>query len=679
MKNKRVKEKRIGYRQVFLMICTAFWCIYPFIARLVIKKIPDVEAKFFSNTNGLIIDLLLFSKEVALVIFTGGIILYFLGERIFPDRIEKIDKTRIKNLKLPLICIGVYAAFSVLSFILSDYKETALWGANSEYEGLLAILCYLVVFVFGLYFLKPRPDQKKALSAKDIFGTGIVIVSVITAVLTLIEIYYKPILEIPFMQDLISSSENRSIARSIKNENFIGQICLTFNNPGFLGGFCALLLPVSFVISLEGKAVKRWIGIVSQGILILAVKWSDSKVAMAALIVFFPITAILSYIYISRNGIKKDGQASNTDYNSRTKKNLIVGFFAVIAIGGIMILMPKVLPTYSSRVRPEGTDTANSVEHAGSVNANDDKGETSGLYKLSKATLEDGVLNLWSGDTLLKVKVDTGKLHDCYVDYDTSDFADCLIFSDGTDVIEGRYPTVLKATNIREEKQGFKLEDERYKAISVSVDKELIIFDFGYKGTVEFYITDKGIRIFGQGSSLLEEIPQPRLTGLEKIYSFGTGRGYIWAQALPIIKDSLLVGGGNGTFAFRFRQNEIVGLLNTHGSCKYVIDRPHNWYIQIACSAGVPALIAVLVLFITYIFGFLKTYKVICTGKSDGKTGTTKETGIGSKIDLLDIGLFAGLVGFMVCGLINDSCITVNPMFWLFLGWAVGRLKTKLD
>ena len=128
-----------------------------------------------------------------------------------------------------------------------------------------------------------------------------------------------------------------------------------------------------------------------------------------------------------------------------------------------------------------------------------------------------------------------------------------------------------------------------------------------------------------------------------------------------------------------FRQNEIIGLLNTHGSCKYVIDRPHNWYIQIACSAGVPALIAVLVLFISYIICFGKRYKGACAGKSDGKTGTTNETGIGPKIDLLDIGLFAGLVGFMVCGLINDSCITVNPMFWLFLGWAVGRLKTKLD
>ena len=608
---KKYKEKRIGYRQVFLILCAAFWCIYPFITRLVVKKIPDIEAKFFSNRNGLIIDLLLFYKEIALAVFAGGVLLYFLGERIFPDHIEKIDRERIKNLKLPLICIGIYAVFSGLSFIFSDYKETAFWGSNSEYEGLLAILSCLVVFVFACYYLKPRPDLKKVLSATDIFKTAIIVLSIITAVLTLIEIYYKPILEIPVIQDLISSSENRNIARSIKNENFIGQICLTFNNPGFLGGFCALILPVCFTISLSGSKLRKWVCTVTEGILILAVWWSDSKVAIVSLIVFFPIAAILSYISIGKREMnkseisdkpsatdktnkKKGNSIQNTDYNCSAKKEVMISAVSVIIIGAVMIFMSKALPTYASRVRPEG------VTKTASANSSD----TNGIYRLSSAKIEDGVLKLWSEDKLLQISVDPQKLHDCYREYDTSDFADCLVFSDGTKTIEGRSETVLKATNIREEKQGFKLDDERYKSISICVEKELLIIDFGYSGTVEFYITEKGLRIFGQGSSLLEEIPQPRVTGLESIYSFGTGRGYIWAQALPIIKDSLFIGGGNGTFAFRFRQNEIVGLLNTHGSCKYVIDRPHNWYIQIACSAGVPALIAVLVLFFYYIITF---------------------------------------------------------------------------
>jgi len=164
---------------------------------------------------------------------------------------------------------------------------------------------------------------------------------------------------------------------------------------------------------------------------------------------------------------------------------------------------------------------------------------------------------------------------------------------------------------------------------------------------------ENGIKLIGQGSALLDEIPQPRVTGFESFYSFGTGRGYMWIQSLPLLWESLIVGGGNGTFAFRFRQNEIVGLLNTHGSCKYVIDRPHNWYLQIALSDGVIALICVVALFLWYIIGFIRKYK---------------------SLEFYDIGLFLGLVGFMLCGMINDSCITTNPWFWLLLGCAVTRL-----
>ena len=671
----KAKKKKPGYRQVFLIICAAFWSIYPFVTRVIIKHIPEIETKFFANQNGIVVDLLLFAKEVALAVFAGVVILYFLGERIFPDKIEKLNRDRALKLKSPLICIGIYALFSVFSFLLSDYKETAFWGSNSEYEGLLAVLGYCTVFVFGLYYLKATSDDEKSFSATRIFKNAVLAVSALVGVLALLEIYYKPILEIPIVQDLISSQENRQIARGIKNENFIGQICLTFNNPGYLGGFCALFLPVCFVVSQNSGKVKRWVFTVTEGVLLLTVWWSDSKVAMAALGITFPLAAISSYIYISRNrSVKGETVYKESDYSSR-KKGLVVSFVSVLLIGGVMILMSKVLPTYSSRVRPEGNTEASAMAATGQ-----------GLYKLSKAEIKNGVLYLRSGDNCLSVSVDPEILNKCYADYENSDFADCLIFSDGRNKIEERKPVVLKATNIRDERAGFVLEDERFKDVYISVDKELLIFDFGYKGSVEFYITNQGIRIFGQGSVLLEEIPQPAVKGLENIYSFGTGRGYIWAQTLPVLRDSTIFGGGNGTFAFRFRQNEIVGLLNTHGSCKYVIDRPHNWYLQIACSDGIPALVAVLVLFVSYVFGFFGKFgRLYIWGykRSDkNKDQNSEQTKSKSKdmgnvnIELLDIGLFFGLVGFMLCGFINDSCITVNPLFWLLLGWAVSRQAT---
>ena len=725
------KSRKIGYRQVFMILFTLFWVIYPFIARVLVKKIPAPEDTFFANTRGLIIDLVQFCKEVALAVFTGGCILYFLGERIFPDRPEKLSKERFKQLRFPIIFIGGYVLFSVLSFLLSDYKETVFFGVNSEYEGLLAILCYVAVFMLALFYMKPQKDGDKKLALTEIFKYGVIAVSVITGILGIIEIFVRPILEFTFVQDLISSEENRTIARSIRNENFIGQISLTFHNPGFLGGFCALITPVCIAISMEGKKIRGVVGSVAAGLLIMDIWWSNSRVALMAIGLTVPAFVVMSVVGLKKKKLAlseavtpesfgKKGTTNDTQKNvvsDSIRKGLIrrvlVNAGIAVATGVLMIVLSEVLPTYSSRykeehssnittesvgssvsgksadnqagtvisredsvtdngmsritsVGPDGPTVVVFTKLADSGDTTDKTGTTTGSdnttgtqtyykYKLTKAEIIDGALYLYSGDTLLKISVDKVFYDQQIVRGEERDFSECLVFSDGKDRIglDKRIPAVLPATSIRGEKTGFGFSDERYRAVKIALDDRLMYIDLGYSGSVEFYLMEEGIKLIGQGSALLDEIPQPRVTGLESFYSFGTGRGYMWIQSLPLLWESLIVGGGNGTFAFRFRQNEIVGLLNTHGSCKYVIDRPHNWYLQIALSDGVTALICVMALFLWYIIGFIRKHNAL---------------------GFYDIGLFLGLIGFMLCGMINDSCITANPWFWLLFGCAVTRL-----
>lgn len=754
------KSRKIGYRQIFMILFTLFWVIYPFIARVLVKKIPAPEDIFFANTRGLIIDLALFCKEVALAVFTGGCILYFLGERIFPDKPAKLSLERFKKLRFPVIFIGGYVLFSVLSFVFCDYKETAFFGVNSEYEGLLAILSYAAVFMLAVFFLKPKADGDNKLSLTSIFKYGIIAVSLLAGILGIIEIFVSPILEFTFVQDLISSEENRTIARSIRNENFIGQICLMFHNPGFLGGFCALITPVCIALSMEGKKIRGIVCSVAAGLLIMDIWWSNSRVALVAVVLTVPTFILMTVVGIRKKklmlnetaaigstGKRKQAQSETAATGSTGKsmtadgvrkdsvRRCITNVGISVVTGVLMIVLSEVLPTYSSRYREEhatSTVASNTVsdkmpdDQAEAILSGDDSDTYNGMsrivstgpdgptvvvvtrlgdsadsadktgteagsgnksgsttyykYKLTKAELTDGALYLYSGETLLKISVDR-------MIYDTQivrgvdrDFTECLVFSDGNDRIgqEKIIPAVLPATNIRGEKLGFGFNDERYRAVKIALDDRLMYIDLGYSGTVEFYLTEDGIKLIGQGSALLDEIPQPRVTGLESLYSFSTGRGYMWVQSLPLLWESLIVGGGNGTFAFRFRQNEIVGLLNTHGSCKYVMDRPHNWYLQIALSDGVTALICVLALFLWYIIGFIRKYK----GKPvmDEPDVFTKAavsgtvTGAGNEFGVFDIGLFLGLTGFMLCGMINDSSVTANPWFWLLLGCAVTRL-----
>ena len=642
-RKKPKKAKRIGYRQIFLIITAAFWVIYPFIARVVIKTIPEIEAEFFTNQNGYVIDLLLYCKEIALIGFTVVALLYFLGERIFPDRIEKLDKDRGKQLLVPLIAAGGYILFSVLSFIFCEYKETALLGVNSEYEGMLAIVCYVGVFLFAVYYMK-KPAEEKVLAGCEILKYGIIILCLITGILSVIEVFWTPLLEIPFLQDIISSENTRDIAHSIKNENFIGQVCLMFNNPGFLGGFCALFLPINFSISLSAKKYWKIPGIIGTGLMGLSLYWSRSTVAMFSLVITVPLMLLLY--------IRKEKKSKKPEY-----KSFIITTAVTIGIALAAIVSSEVFPTYSSVTRG-----SNDIPKAKVVSP-----ET---FKLSKAELKDGEVYLYSEDLLLKISVDKTLMHDCYLDSATDAFSKCLVFSDGERIIEGRTSATIKKTTIREETPGFKLGDERYKAITIATEERLLIMDLGYSGTIEFCITEKGLKAFGQGSKQVDEIAQPKITGFEKFYSFGTGRGYIWIQSIPVIADSILIGGGNGTFAFRFLQNEMVGLLNTHGSYKYVIDRPHNWYLQIICSDGLPAFACVMVLFLWYIIRFIKRLNL----KKKAVPSVFAE------IEAFDIGIFAGILSFLICGMINDSCITVNPLFWLMLGTAVARsVKTNKE
>jgi len=632
MPNKKKYKKRTGYREKFLILATAFWAIYPFITRILVKKVPKEEEIFFATSQGMIADIMLFCKEMALAGFVIIALLYFLGERIFPDKVEKLNRERFKRLKFPLIFMGIYLLFSVLSFALSKYKETALFGVNSEYEGLIAIVCYAGVFLFGLYYLNPKEKNDRTITSEDILVFGIAAMCLLAGILSLVEVFVKPILEFGFVQDLISSEENRELAHSIKNENFIGQICLSFHNPGFFGGFCALFIPIDFVIALKGKKVLKIMAVIGTGLLLFGLMWSNSRVAYAATALSMVICIVILLICNRK----------------AHKKNLIVTFMSVVIIAVVPAVLSKTVVDFS---KPENT-----MENGDT--------ENTGIFRLSKATLENGELYLYSGDKLLKVSLDTKAFNECQKS-DKTDYSECLVFFDGENILEERVPVTLKATNIREAKQGFGLTAPGYEAVRFTTEKAFVIFDLGYSGTVEFYMTSVGLKIFGQGSKLLEEIPQPKVTGLEKIYSFATGRGYIWAQSLPILADSILVGGGNGTFAFRFNQNEIVGLLNTHGSCKYVIDRPHNWYLQIACSDGIIALAAVAALFLYYLINYCLDLKKI---KKNGK-GIMTESGI------FEAGLFAGLAGFMLCGFINDSCVTVNPLFWLMLGRAVAGLS----
>ncbi|MBR5372331.1 MAG: O-antigen ligase family protein, partial [Oscillospiraceae bacterium] len=185
----------------------------------------------------------------------------------------------------------------------------------------------------------------------------------------------------------------------------------------------------------------------------------------------------------------------------------------------------------------------------------------------------------------------------------------------------------------------------------------MLYLDLGYKHTLDFAVTTQGLQLVAQNGALFPEIPEAPLadSSLTRYYSFATGRGYIWLNSLPMLKKCLLLGVGAGNFPFYFVQNDIVGMCNTNGTYHLVIDKAHSMYLQIAAASGIPALLLVLCLFAVFAFRGLRL-------------AVTEKKPAEDRIFL--ICLWTGLCAFMVSGIVNDSCITVNPLFWLCLGTA---------
>ena len=119
----------------------------------------------------------------------------------------------------------------------------------------------------------------------------------------------------------------------------------------------------------------------------------------------------------------------------------------------------------------------------------------------------------------------------------------------------------------------------------------LLQFDLGYDDTIEFQALDGEMIYIGLNGYLDPEPSTSAFPELSRYYSFGTGRGYIWLNSLPILKNCIFKGLGEGQFAFWFPQDDIVGMLNTHGTTALLTDKPHSMYLGIALSDGIPALV----------------------------------------------------------------------------------------
>ena len=169
---------------------------------------------------------------------------------------------------------------------------------------------------------------------------------------------------------------------------------------------------------------------------------------------------------------------------------------------------------------------------------------------------------------------------------------------------------------------------------------------------LNFLITADGFR-----QATLTGLPYPpepvRAWGFEGRERMGSARGYIWSRSLPLLRRTWLLGTGPDTFAAVFPQHDYAGKFAVYGTTEMLVDKAHNLYLQAAINNGGVAALALVVLLGWFL---ASAGRRLARRVSDGVAWT------------FGLASFAGVLGYAIAGLFNDSAVCVAPVFWVVLG-----------
>ncbi len=212
----------------------------------------------------------------------------------------------------------------------------------------------------------------------------------------------------------------------------------------------------------------------------------------------------------------------------------------------------------------------------------------------------------------------------------------------------------------------YAVQDERYPGFTVqavNLNQELALGVFAGNVTWYFKKGDDGTyyyyNVYGRWDKI-NNAPRVLVKFLEKKFE---ERGTIWSKTIPLLKNCIIFGTGADTYTFVYPQDDYVD-KTYDGSLNALDVKPHCFYLQVAVQSGIPALIAVLVFYIWYFITGIRLY-----AKAEYQDG----------MEIIGAGLLFATFSYMIISFLNDSTVTVAPIFWIMmgLGAAVNEILKK--
>ena len=589
------KEKRVVSTILFLPIL-ALLAIAPLIVRLKIIFPSEAVAKVLKMSQ--VTDVFSQNKAMYIIVIVAIMLVVFFF--LF----NKNDMKKSKMILFYSIACGIFLLFSLISACASSYKDVAVWGLPDRAEGIVMIVCYVLMLLYASYAFRNTKDYRYIVAP-------LLLIIGVNTFLGVFQYIGQDLYNTTFFKNIIVPKElAKDATMQLAYEE--GKVYGTMFHYNYMGTFGAMMVPLFAVLTMLIKNIKvKLIGGIATLASLFLLFGSTSRAGLIGLALSFLIAIIVfgKFIFIRWKimlPLVVCFVLVLVGFNFATK-GTIFSRVPTLMSDAFGIFMPVETFDYKDQIPIRDITTKEKKVHI---------------------TLQS------KEEIVVEYAVQEVKFYDAAgkeIDYTLS--------GDSFKSADSRFSHI-----------SFKLigpsDRPQVKDAAIIYVNNMPVFMLKLDQEEGVYLADSftGEKI---------DIDDPETLGFRGKEKLGSARGYIWSRSLPMLKETFLIGYGPDVFIMKFPQRDYLGKYYAYDTPNMTVDKPHNLYLQIAINQGVIALLAFLALTCGYIVESIKLYAL--RAYYDSK-------------EAIGIATMLAIVGYMGSGFFNDSIVSVAPIFWILLG-----------
>lgn len=547
-KKQQQKKDKFLSGNYYLLPILAVLCIIPFIIQIYFYDSGLEQFPWFPNRDQEV-DVFLYHRSVVFTVVVA-IMAALLGWAVFKDwknTRNQIGIARIKQAKwlFPLAGFGLLALVSTL---FSEYRNYGFNGIFEQFESIWVVLGYCVVTFYVYYFVRTKEQV-------DIIQKALIFLLAVLGVLGIGQMTGHDFFETSFAKSLYIPSKYAEY-RELVSFTFAGsgnhQVYLTFYNPNYVGVFTALILPITVMLCVGHKEMKKKIiwGAASVVTFLCALGCGSR-----AFLLSLAVIAVVGIVILARKNLK-------------SIPVILGGIVVFIAAAGIYLNYANV-------------DLVQYLKSAIIPRKN--------VYAVEDFVIEEDYVTMkYNSNTISMI---------CEPDASGAPYFKAWD-ENGTE-----WAHTMDANNV------VYFIDERLAGVQVKIyggyDEYIYVGEVQAEGHRYAFAKGNENYVYMNFAYRVDEIEPAEAAIFTDYDTFFGNRGYLWSRSIPLLKDYLLLGSGADTFVIAFPQDDYIGRTNG-GYQDQIITKPHSMYLQFGIQYGVAALLCFLAVAVMYVLQTLK-------------------------------------------------------------------------